>query len=200
MSGRAHVRISRVNDIRRVQEPPLNGCRRAGKPRHRIATALGCAIALGACAPPGASPPPAPDSVTQTDAQVTMQRLPCYGTCPVYSVRVGSDGMVVFDGERHVDSLGTRSGRIPQADAVALLRDLEESGFFELHSRYTYPEKECGAYHTDAPRVILTLVRHGRTATVEHDYGCTGAPPLLRRLQEQVDSVAGVARWTRSGR
>jgi hypothetical protein len=164
---------------------------------------------MSACAPPGASTPRWPDGATETDApggaadtaaHVTMQRLPCYGTCPVYSVRVGSDGMVVFDGERHVDSLGMRSGRIPHADAAALLHDLEQSGFFELHPRYVYPEKECGAYHTDAPRVILTLVRHGRAATVEHDYGCTGAPQLLRLLHEQVDSVAGVTRWTGPGR
>ena len=128
-------------------------------------------------------------------AYVAMERGPCFGTCPVYGVEIDAAGTVTFDGRRFVDQTGTATAKINPDEAAHLLRSLEADGFFELAPRYIHGEKECGAYHTDAPRVTLTLSLDGRSHSVQHDYGCTGAPDVLRRMHERVDSVAGVGRW-----
>jgi hypothetical protein len=136
-----------------------------------------------------------PAAVVSADSRVTMQRLPCFGTCPVYTVDITADGTVTFTGENFVDSTGTRTAAIAPDSAAALMQELIARGFHDFADRYTQEAKECGSYHTDAPRVILTLRAGGRVKTVEHDYGCSDAPDELRALQERVDSVAGVRRW-----
>ena len=139
-----------------------------------------------------------PAAVVSADSRVTMQRMPCFGTCPVYTVDITADGTVRFTGENFVDSTGTRTAAIAPDSATALMREMIARGFHDFADRYTYEAKECGSYHTDAPRVILTLNAGGRVKTVEHDYGCSDAPDELRALQERVDSVAGVRRWVGS--
>ncbi len=128
-------------------------------------------------------------------SRVTMERGPCFGTCPVYRVGLAADGSVTFEGIRFVEHTGSATTTIAPESVATLLRSLEADGFFSLAERYTYGEKACGAYHTDAPRVVLTVQLDGRTRTVEHDHGCAEAPAALRAMQERVDSVAGVARW-----
>jgi hypothetical protein len=163
----------------------------------RMAAVTFATTAMGACVPAqnGVENADPPAAVVSSDSRVTMERFPCYGTCPVYRVGITADGVVTFTGERFVDSTGTMTHRIEPAVAAGLMQELAASGFFELADKYTYDAKECGMYHTDAPRVTLVLHIDGRSKTVEHDYGCGGAPATLRSLQERVDSVAGVARW-----
>jgi hypothetical protein len=134
-------------------------------------------------------------SSVSADSRVTMQRLPCFGTCPMYTVDVDAGGAVTFTGERFVETTGRATRTIPARDAAALLQHLSDAGFFALAESYTYESKACGSYHTDAPRVIMTLSLNGRSRRVEHDYGCSDAPDALRAMQERVDSVAGVATW-----
>jgi hypothetical protein len=163
-----------------------------------VVFAAAVAIAGHACTPAQNGGPEnagPPSAVVSSDSRVSMERLPCFGTCPVYRVAIAADGAVTFAGERYVDTIGTASHRIEPGEAAALMHALVDGGFFDLADDYTQGAKECGMYHTDAPRVNLTVRVDGRSKTVQHDYGCGGAPPSLRSLQERVDSVAGVSRW-----
>lgn len=173
-----------------------------GNRGRRLSAVAGIAAAAGvlgaACSPAqngGMETGERPADVVSSDSHISMQRLPCYGTCPVYRVDIAANGTVTFHGERFVDTTGTATRNIEPRDVAALLRELRSGGFFDLAGRYTHGAKECGQYHTDAARVNLTVRLDGREKTVEHDYGCNGAPVELRVLQERVDSVAGVVRW-----
>lgn len=160
------------------------------------------ALLLAACSPAqngGVDSADPPAAAVSSESRVTMERGPCYGTCPVYSVAIAADGTVTFDGERHVASTGTMTHRIESAAAAALLQSLAADGFYELADTYVYKAAACGMYHTDAPTVTLTLVLDGRTKTVQHDQGCRDAPESLNRMQARIDSVAGVSRWIGSG-
>jgi hypothetical protein len=139
-----------------------------------------------------------PASVVSADSRITMQRTPCFGMCPVYTVDITADGVVTFNGERFVDVTGISTAAIEPDSAAALIQEMVAGGFFDLADSYAYGEKVCGSYHTDAPRVTLTLRTRGRVKTVEHDYGCSDVPAQLRVMQERVDSVAGVERWVGS--
>jgi hypothetical protein len=134
-------------------------------------------------------------SLVSADSRVSLERTPCYGTCPVYRVAITADGTVSFNGERHTMTTGTATAQIEPQRVAALLRQIEAAGFFGMSPKYTMNDKACGLYHTDAPTVILDVTLNGRTHRVEHDLGCGGAPEQLRGLQAKVDSVAGTARW-----
>lgn len=184
--------------IHRSGSRPSAGPCRIGRLDSGFTIAL-VAVFAAACTPAQnggtdtADAPPA--HAVSGDSYISLQRQPCFGTCPVYTVNLAADGTITFEGEQFVATMGTATRTITAREVAALMHSMEGDGFFELDDRYTYGDKGCGQYHTDAPRVILTLRMDGRTKTVEHDYGCNDAPAPLRVMQERVDSVAGVSRW-----
>lgn len=155
--------------------------------------ASGCAqhAPRGAAAgAPRGAPDPAREATT-----VTLERTPCFGTCPVYALTLTSDGRVVFEGRRFVDSIGTFTAHIAASAFDALLHQFDEQQFFTLDDRYVMGEKNCQPYATDAPTAISSITARGQTKRVEHDAGCASAPARLQEIERAIDQAAGVARW-----
>jgi hypothetical protein len=124
-----------------------------------------------------------------------MERAPCYGTCPVYTVSVGGDGEVRFRGISNVAQAGERVARIPREQVDALFRYVDGIGFDRLDTSYTHGTSACGAYVTDLPTVVVSVVRSGVTRRVVHDYGCAAAPDALPELHRRIDETAGTQQW-----
>jgi hypothetical protein len=126
---------------------------------------------------------------------VRLERQPCYGTCPVYVLDVDSAGRVQFQGRAHVRVVGDASATVAKQAFRDMTNQLMESGFASFRSSYVGGAEGCGDYMTDQPIVVLSAVIDGTPKKVVHDYGCSGAPRVLRRLHRMVDSVANTSRW-----
>lgn len=126
---------------------------------------------------------------------VRLERQPCFGTCPVYALDVDSTGRVRFEGRAHVRVLGTASAVIGKEAFRDMTEQLMASGFPSFRASYVAGGEACGAYATDLPVVVLSAVIDGTAKKVVHDYGCSGAPRVLRRLHRMIDSVANTSRW-----
>ncbi len=156
----------------------------------------GCAPRAGVPAGDSAAADPA-TSVSEFDRPVvTLERTPCFGSCPVYRVTIDASGMVRFEGKSHVIQLGPATAQIPEAAVDSLLEELRQGGYFDMPDRYVMDAPDCGQYATDSPTVITSATSEGITKRIQHDYGCTDAPLSLRRLEQRIDQVAGTARWT----
>ncbi len=154
---------------------------------------------LPACARPAAPAPAAAVAPTHGAADATivsLERRPCYGTCPVYTVTLDGTGAVRFEGRRFVADTGVSTGVIPAARVDSLAAELEAGGYFGFADRYLAGQPECPRYATDLPTVITELHVGGRIKRVEHDRGCADAPAALSGLERRIDEVAGVGRWT----
>ena len=156
--------------------------------------------ALAGCSPrpPGPAERPAPEaeaSAAQAPA-VTLERTPCFGTCPVYSVAISRSGTVRFFGRQHVAQEGEVTAEVSAARVDSLLRELEAGGYFGFADEYVMGSPACGQYATDSPTVVTSVRRDGEAKSIRHDYGCAGAPPALARLERRIDEVAGTDRWT----
>jgi hypothetical protein len=152
----------------------------------------------GACTRPSpgggaANARPAPDAAGINS--VSLERRPCFGTCPVYTVHIDGSGAVRFEGRRFVADSGTSSRTIPKASVDSLLTELDAEGYFGLADRYAAGQPGCGRYATDLPTVVTEVQVAGRAKRVEHDHGCAEAPEVLGHLERRIDEVAGVARW-----
>ncbi len=160
------------------------------------------ATAMTACSPrpasTGGTPTPYgdPGAAAVEAPAVTLERTPCFGTCPVYRVAIARSGAVRFVGKQHVTQAGAASAEIPAARVDSLLRELEAGGFFGFADAYVMDSPACGRYATDSPTVITFASVGGRTKTIRHDYGCSAAPRELGRLERLIDEVAGTSRWT----
>ena len=145
-----------------------------------------------ACGPQRAREAPAPVE----DVTVTLERRPCFGTCPVYSITVEGTGRVGYQGTAHVTVVGSDTGSISSEQMALLIAEFDRVGYTQLEDRYAYGEPSCPSYVSDAPTTITSLTRQGTTKRVEHDYGCTDAPRALTALERFIDDVVRSGRWT----
>ena len=183
------IRVTQVLVRRAASWLPERGLRTA-----RLALLLPAAVMVPQCR---TARDTATSGVTPqgSDQSITMERGPCYGTCPVYAVRVGADGEIRFRGTANVASVGESVGQIPRARVDSLFRYVDSISFGRLDESYTYGTNACGAYVPDLPTVVVSVVRSGVTKRVAHDYGCEAAPRTLRELHRHIDEAAGTQQW-----
>ena len=164
--------------------------------RQAIAALGALALAAGCSRPSADVEPGAPRARTTASdsARISLERRPCFGTCPVYTVTLDGSGTVRFEGRRFVKDTGTVMRTVPPARVDSLARELEAAGYFAFADRYVMGEPGCGRYATDLPTVI-TEVRIGpRAKRVEHDHGCADAPERLSALERRIDEVVQTER------
>jgi hypothetical protein len=139
---------------------------------------------------------PTPEADSSTTTMVTLERGPCFGTCPVYRVSLDGEGRVDFVGTRFVSREGADTSRVAPDQVGRLVDSLDAAGYFALADQYVPDSPACGRYATDAPTVTTSVQSNGRSKTVRHDHGCAGAPAALAGMERLIDSIAGTARWT----
>jgi hypothetical protein len=150
------------------------------------------ASALAACHSSSPAPAPAPDEA----AAVTLERTPCFGRCPVYSVAITKSGLVRYEGKRFVADSGADTARIDPAAVQSLLAELDRGGYFGFDDRYVSGAPACGPYATDLPGANTSVDNGDRSKEIQHDHGCSHAPAALSSLEKRIDEVAGTSKWT----
>lgn len=119
---------------------------------------------------------------------ITLERGPCFGRCPEYTVTMYGSGRVEFDGRRYVCAKGHHSAQAPTSEVRRLVEQMLAAGYFEL-------DWTAGPLASNASIVTSSLRQAGRTRRIEHYLGDAGAPLLLKALEERIDAVAGTWRW-----
>src|SRR5262249_51931069 len=71
--------------------------------------------------------------------EITLERTPCFGTCPVDRVTLRADGSASYTGTRYVDRLGEYKGTIGREEFDRLAAFLVSQKFFTLSDRYAVP-------------------------------------------------------------
>ena len=121
--------------------------------------------------------------------------------CPAYSVRLHGDGAVLYEGQRHVKTLGKQAGLVTFEALRELMAEFGRAGFLTMEDRYEQgAEKELrmlgdiGSY--PRPFVTTTLTIDGETKTVSRYAGTTEeVPNALLELEASIDRAAGTTRW-----
>lgn len=143
------------------------------------------------------APAELPDrSTSATETAISLERTPCFGRCPVYSIAVTGAGAVTYEGRANVRRLGTVATKISPDSVAALLREMEQAGYFTFSDRYAASEPTCRRYTTDSPTAISSATFRGRTKRIQHDYGCGGVPGALTVLEQRIDEVLGSGVFT----
>jgi hypothetical protein len=157
-------------------------------------------------ATPEVAPTAVPFPAVDPDkAVLTMTRGACFGTCPAYTVSVSGTGLVRFSTEdetvpgasevhRHYNGSGVlwpgvHMAKVDPTAARGLIDRVRQIGFLGLKNDYSCPVTDQSATQLAfaAPGVKKTLV----------DYvgKCVGMPHAVTALENEVDRVAGTARY-----
>jgi len=131
---------------------------------------------------------PAPDfSGELEDAVISLERTPCFGFCPDYTVTVFGNGMVVYEGRNFVAVEGAQKALIPQEDVRELVNEFYRVGFFNFNDAYTDSA-------TDLPSQTTSITIDGETKSVFR-YG--SKPPGLIILEDKIDETAQTEKWVK---
>jgi hypothetical protein len=138
-----------------------------------------------------------------SDLAISLKRGMCYGSCPVYELRLLGTGEVIYRGEDYVKCTGEHRGRIEATDVFKLFVFAREIGFFQMEDEY-HTDTMCsldgqgmvsevgGISVTDFPTQVVTI-QTGDMKKQIVDY--FGAPQRLRRLEHRIDRVCHSRRW-----
>jgi hypothetical protein len=121
---------------------------------------------------------------------LTFTRSPCFGTCPVYVVRVFNDGTVEYDGQAYVKHKGRKTKTLA-ADTMKQLRDLLSDPRFQA-----LEAKCCDCYEvTDQDSATIEVREKAATRAIVHYHGCRRAPEFLGSLEDSIDRLIGTTAW-----
>ncbi len=127
---------------------------------------------------------------------VVMHRSACYGPCPVYAVRIGSDGTVVFEGEQDVSALGQRKRTVAVSALIQLSNAIEKASFSSLKEQYRFGPDGCTEWATDNPSVDIIVTAGKSQHHVSYYYGCTiSVGQAIDDLSKAIDTAGGTAEW-----
>lgn len=124
-----------------------------------------------------------------SDVRIILQRTPCFGTCPVYTVTVSGTGDVQFIGTQYVNKEGELRKQIPVDSVRVLVNLFRKAEFFTMKDVYE------NRAMSDAPTAIITYATKDRKKTVNHYLGDMTAPEVLRTLESRIDGIAAIREW-----
>ncbi|MCC6615574.1 MAG: (2Fe-2S) ferredoxin domain-containing protein [Anaerolineae bacterium] len=133
---------------------------------------------------------PAAAQDDEGEVAITLERTPCFGGCPVYTVTIYTDGRVVFEGERFTSAQGTQTAIIDPEMVEQLVAGFEQAGYFDWQDAYT--EMTI----SDLPTVITSVTRDGETKQITRYAGDSSAPLALPYLETWIDLAASTDQWT----
>jgi acetamidase/formamidase len=131
------------------------------------------------------------------DDAITLERTACFGTCPMYTVTVTSDGTVTFNGARFTKTTGVAKGKISREEFRQLVAEFEKINYFALPDAYAPGTPVCPQRITDMPSANTSIRLKGKAKSVAHYYGCGDSGPLVKltALEKKIDEVAGTQKW-----
>ena len=147
-------------------------------------------LAVMPAAAQSATPEVTPETTPDGQVAITLERTACFGTCPVYTVTIYTDGTVVYNGTQFVDVKGEQTSSIDPATVKQLIAGFEAAGYFEWNDSYTDMNV------TDQPYITTSVTRNGVTKQIERYAGDDSAPLALPYLENWIDLAANTNPWT----
>ncbi len=119
----------------------------------------------------------------------SLERTPCFGTCPTYKITIFQDGSAVYEGRRFAPREGRYTGRVDAATMKALKEEAEARGFFAMDDVYDRPV-------TDLPSVIIRVHADARDKQV---VGRVAPPQAFKNFTQRAEELLANIEWTKVG-
>lgn len=125
---------------------------------------------------------------------IVLERTPCRGFCPAYTVAAYADGRVVWTGSDHVKTQGAAEWRVAPAVVAGLVRQAKAADHASFPEMLTGPET-CPQFATDLPGAVTTVRMASGSHEVTHNRGCRGfrGEAALTAFEQAIDRDLGTA-------
>jgi hypothetical protein len=136
-----------------------------------------------------------PDNKNSKKSQptvITLERTPCFGSCPIYKLTitgdVKGDAKVIYEGINFVKIRGQRSTKISAKQFRQLVTEFQQVNYLSLKDNY-----QGGP--TDFPSAITSITVGKQQKKVNHYQGSPEAPKNLTELENKIDKIVNTRQW-----
>ncbi|MFT3693856.1 MAG: DUF6438 domain-containing protein [Kofleriaceae bacterium] len=131
---------------------------------------------------------PSPATYGAHTTMLTFARGGCYGSCPIYSVRVFRDGQVSVVGTMFVKT---------QGEVTGTLTDAQLDQLDHLFATHPIPSKDFVRYDVtdDASAQFAYASPQGALTSVQHYFGDQSSPAGLKAIEDGIDRIIGIEKY-----
>ena len=116
---------------------------------------------------------------------IEMSKTPCFGTCPVYSIKMDGKGNVTYDGKQFVKLEGKHEMNFPPEYVNEVFQAFADGNFWDYEDEYT-------DNISDLPTTNISFTHDGKTKKIRDYYG---APKSLKELEKKVENLLETLVW-----
>jgi hypothetical protein len=127
---------------------------------------------------------------SEANVAITLERTPCFGTCPAYTVTIMDDGTVIYEGQNFVETMGEQTSEIDPETVASMVEAFTNAGYFEWDEAYDTQTV------SDLPTVTTSVTRDGETHRIVRYTGDSSAPLALPYLEWWIDVMTNTQLWT----
>ncbi len=121
----------------------------------------------------------------QLELLVAMEKSPCFGRCPVYSMKVYQNGVASYDGKQFSELEGLHVKRISNAALSELKSTLADANLFRFQDAYR-------SRLPDLQSVKITYYTEDRYKSI---IGKDGRPEPVLKIQELLEEIVENGGW-----
>ncbi|MCG7564204.1 DUF6438 domain-containing protein [Pseudoalteromonas sp. McH1-42] len=126
--------------------------------------------------------------------QLTFDRTPCYGTCPVYSISINNSGKAIVMGHGHVE-FEEIILQLTDEQLRSIAKLTYAANFYEIEDIYKQGERGCERYSTDSPHSVWSVTSGQYSNSVDFYYGCNNTPQTIPLMEEALVSFMGLENY-----
>ena len=114
---------------------------------------------------------------------IRLKTTACSGTCPVFSLELYSNGIMILNGKAFIEYIGQYQGKLNDDQLNALLIKFDESNFFSFENKYT-------STFMDLPAKYITYSKGDKSKEImAYDNIPEELTDLINTVRELIDQV-----------
>lgn len=116
---------------------------------------------------------------------VSIERTPCFGACPTYTLSMDKNGNITYVGSNHVSKIGVYKGKLSKKEA---------NNYFRKYNTYITSKikNEYKDDIVDMAGLNITIVKSGKKKYIKNaQFG----PSILKAMANELDRITENVKW-----
>ena len=127
------------------------------------------------------------DNIAKDDSLfASISKGYCYGTCPVYKMKIYNNGLVELEGIRNIDLIGAFTTKLSKEQMIAFIEKAKAINYMELDD--VYDNKNV----TDLPAATTSIVIDGKRKQVKRRHGY---PRSILAFEKLFEDLLTTQKW-----
>jgi len=122
---------------------------------------------------------------------IYLERTGCYGTCPIYIIKIFNNGAVKYFGSGFVEKLGKHTWTLSQNKIDKLENLLNEFNYKSFLYDPLFPSITC-----QASCITKVKFSDGTIKKIDHYLGIGEYKDTLEKFENRIDKIIGSRKYT----